>query len=113
MSGQSRMEMIYIDTDGQARKTRIGAIMESNKKTWADFRSRKPLAVPHNTARFFLDYYNRHGNLADTIPLSADGFTAITGEQPLCDSDYREIDRKFWEDAKRELRAAKAAGGAA
>jgi hypothetical protein len=43
--GQSYMEMIYIDTDGNARKTGCGAAMDSNSETLAPDFCNPPIAV--------------------------------------------------------------------
>lgn len=94
----SVMEMIYIDSDGHARKTGVGAAMESNEDTWRAFRSAKRLEVPVEDAAFLLDYYNRNGDLADTISLSSTGFAQITGERVLTEDQYREIDSSYWAD---------------
>ncbi len=96
----SRMEMIYIDREEAARHTGVGAIMDSPAETWAAFRSARRLEVPINEAVFLLDYYNRRGDLADTIALSAHGFTRITGEQPKTDEEYRAIDAAYWTSFK-------------
>lgn len=111
--GKSYMEMIYIDGQDQARKTGVGAMMETDEATWQDFRSRKGLAVPIKDARFLLDYYNRRGDLAATIPLSEEGFRAITGEPAKNEADYLETDRAYWSDLRAELASARAAQQAA
>src|SRR5687768_15589524 len=103
----SYMEMIYIDSEHQARQTGVRAAMESNEETWRAFRSAKRLEVPIDNAAFLLDYHNRRGDLADTICLSAEGFKQITGEPVLTDDEYREIDRQYWAEALADLRKRK------
>lgn len=93
----SYMEMIYIDSEDQARQTNVRAAMESNEATWKAFRSAKQLDVPAGEAKFLLDYYNRNGDLADTIGLSEASYKRITGHPVLSDAEYREIDREFWQ----------------
>lgn len=102
----SRMEMIFIDSDGHARKTGVGAIMDTPADTWRAFLTAKRFDVGAD-ADFLLDYYNRKGDLADTIGLRRRDFERITGEKARTDAEYREIDRKYWADAMAELRAQK------
>lgn len=94
----SLMEMIYIDSDRQARKTNVGAIMDTPMETWLAFLSAKRLDVGLEGGEFLLDYYNRKGDLADTIALSRRSFERITGQKALTDAEYREIDRAFWSE---------------
>lgn len=100
----SRMEMIFIDSDGQARKTGVGAVMDTPEETWRDFRSRKHLDVGFENADFILDYYNRDGDLSDSIGIKRQDFERITGEKALSESEYREIDRAYWEKSIDVLR---------
>jgi hypothetical protein len=111
----SRMEMIYIDTDGQARKAGVGAIMDTPLQTWQAFRSAKVLEVAISDADFILDYYNRNGDLSESIALSSSAYTQITGEPVLSDSEYRKIDADFWSGVRQEMQAARQLrdGGAA
>lgn len=104
MKYTSRMEMIFIDTDGQARKTGIGAIMDTPLETWLAFLSAKSLEVSAERAQFIIDYYNRAGELSDSIRIDAAGFRQITGEDPKSDAEYRQIDRDFWRDVRAQLR---------
>lgn len=99
----SRMEMIYIDSDGHARQTGIGAIFDSNADTFAAFRSAKPHDVGPERAEFLLDYYNRKGDLTDTIGITRAVFERITGEQAKSDAEYRAIDAAYWASAQAHL----------
>jgi len=96
----SYMEMIFIDSDDQALKTGVGAAMDTAAATWAAFRSYRRFAVDKDSATFLLDYYNKRGDLADTICLDDDGFVAITGERPKDEAQYRAVDDQYWRDAR-------------
>lgn len=98
---KSYMEVVYIDSEDMARKTDLGAAMDTAGATWAAFRSYRPLAVDKDRATFLLDYYNRKGDLADTICLDDRGFTAIIGEAPKADEHYVEIDEAFWRERRK------------
>ncbi len=93
---QSFMEMIYIDSEDNARHTNIGRSAESNAATWAEFNSYRHLDVGPEKARFLLDYHNSKGDLADTIRLDVSGFITITGERPKSDDVYCAIDAEYW-----------------
>lgn len=97
----SFMEMIFIDSDGDARQTDMRRALETDAGTWAAFRRYKRYSVDLKEAMFLLDYYNRSGDLADTIAIDAAGFTAITGHHPKDDSAYRQIDRDFWKEVRK------------
>lgn len=96
---ESRMEMIYVGND-TGYKTGVGAIFDTNAETYAAFRSAKRLDVGVQDAVFLLDYYNRKGDLAYTIGLSATGYEQITGEKALNEMQYRDIDGKYWDDVR-------------
>lgn len=102
----SYMQMIYIDDDGDARQTKVGAAMATNALTWAAFNSYRQLEVPSSNARFLLDYYNAKGDLGDTILLDAARYEAITGEKVKTDAEYRAIDAAYWAAAREERAAA-------
>lgn len=102
------MEMIYIDSKNQARKTRVGAEFDTDHLTFVAFQSTKRLAVPMETAQFILDYYDPNGDLVDSVPLSAAGFRFITKTEPLTEADYLRIDAEYWAEV-REVRKARAA----
>lgn len=101
----SYIEAIYIDTDGQARKTLVGCECDTPADTWATFNAARAVAVPLDRADFLLDYHNRKGDLADTIGVSREGFEEVTGERALSDAEYRAIDREFWDDVRAEMPA--------
>jgi hypothetical protein len=100
------MEMIFIDSDDQARHTNVGAAMGSNAATWAAFRSYRFFDVGKDRAQFLLDYHNAKGDLAGTIFLDAAGFIAISGEKPKTDADYRQIDADYWSEVLNPKQAA-------
>lgn len=104
--GQSYMQMIYIDSEDQARHTNVAAAMETNALTWAAFQSYRHLEVSKERAQFLLDYYNAKEELAGTILLDADGFARISGEPVKTDAEYRAIDAQYWDDARASRKAA-------
>lgn len=100
--GRSRIEIVYIASDDNARKTDMAHEGKSNAETWATFKSFRRYAADIKSARFLLDYYNAKGDLADTIPIGAEGFTAITGQRPKSEAEYGKIDDRYWDAARSE-----------
>lgn len=98
----SYMQMIYIDSDGDARQTGVGAAMETNAATRKAFNALRPLAAPFDQAAFLCDYHDRNGDLVDTIAIRRDDFTRITGEPVKSDAEYRRIDADYWREARKE-----------
>lgn len=101
----SHMTMIYIDGNGDACQTGVGAAMETNAETWAAFNRHRAAEVPKGHARFLLDYYNAKGDLVDTIRLDATAFEAITGEKVKTDAEYQQIDDDYWAPTREKLAA--------
>jgi len=100
------MELIYIDSDDDARQTDMRAANGSDAETWATFRSYRRYAVDIKTALFLLDYHKANNDLADTIPIDATGFKIITGQEPKSDAEYRKIDSDFWDAVRKDRKAA-------
>lgn len=95
------MEMGYFDDGefaGELIPTGIGAVMASDELTRDDFESRRRLAVPVDEAMFSLDLWDDADGVVDSIPLSVEGFQAITGEQ-VEPERYRAHHRKAHSDA--------------
>lgn len=104
---KSFMELIYIDSDDQACQTNLAYSADSNAATWAEFQRYRRYAVDIKVAKFLLDYHNGKGDLADTIAIDFEGFTAITGRHPKTEAEYRKIDNEFWQ----AVQTAQAIGG--
>lgn len=98
---KSYMELIFIDSKDQARKTTLALSLATNAKTWAEFQSYRRLGVDIKQAQFLLDYHNGNSDLSDTIALDADGFREITGQEPLSEAEYVEADSEYWDDVFR------------
>jgi hypothetical protein len=96
------MQMIYIDTDGDARHTNVGVAMNSNSETRHAFEALRPLSVDFAMADFLLDLHDANGDLVDTLAIRKEDFPIITGEVVKSDADYRRIDRQYWVRARRQ-----------
>jgi hypothetical protein len=97
---KSYMQMIYIDTDGDARHTGVGAAMQTDAATWAAFNALRPLSCQFDDAAFLLDYHDANGDLVDTLAIKREDFAAITGEQVMSDAYYRQKDGDYWAEAR-------------
>lgn len=106
---RSFMEFIYIDSEDLARQTGLALSLDTDAETWAKFNSFRRYAVDIKKAKFLLDYHNRKGDLADTIPVDAGGFMTITGQAMKPEKTYLKIDRDYWRDVTKERNAKRAA----
>ena len=100
-----KMEMIFVDDQGRAYKTGIGAMGKTDDETLQLFGSAKALEDRGSGEGFLLDLLNDSGEVVDTIPLSSTGFEQITGEKAKSAAEYREFDKAFWAGVKAEVRA--------
>lgn len=94
------LDTIYLTKKGDGYKTRVGCQAETDALTTALFESARPLAMDADTADFLLDLHEDDGTIVDTIALSADAFTQITGEPVLTEDEYQKIDTDFWSAAQ-------------
>lgn len=94
------MQMIYIDSDGNARHTGVGVAMDTSAKTWAAFNALRRFGVDFGHAHFLCDYHNAKGDLVDTIAIRKSDFVRITRETVKSESYYRRYDQQYWKDAK-------------
>ena len=94
------MQMIYIDSDGDARHTGVGAAMQTDAATWAAFNAVRPLSCQFEDAAFLLDYHDGSGDLVDTLAIRREDFAPITGEEAMSDAYYRQKDREYWAKAR-------------
>lgn len=106
----SYVEVIYIDREDNAcRKTGLCYEWETPLATWAAFRAAKPHQIDGDDCTFLLDYYNRKGDLADTICINDAAFREITGERVKSNQHYRDFDRDFWRKELADMRNAQKA----
>lgn len=91
------MEMIYIDSDGDARVTNVGAAMANARETRKAFKDLKARygEGDFSSAAFLCDLHTANGDIEDTIAIRREDFTAITGEPVLSDAEYRKIDNDY------------------
>lgn len=99
------LEIIYIDSDEQARHTNMGLAFDTEAAARAEFEKCRAFEVDKSAATFLLDYHDGNEDLVDTIPLDDIGFVAITGTKKLSDVQYRKIDREYWGAARKQRNA--------
>ena len=98
----SHLEIICFDGN-EAIKTGMGAAGATNAESWALWKDAQPLAKPLMHAPFALDYYNRRGDLFDTIGLDRAGVELLTGKKPRSPAHYRKADAKFWKAERAKI----------
>lgn len=97
------MEVTYIDDEGHARKTNVGAIFDSDRDTQQAFESVIP--SQDEEGRFLLDLLGSDDNIIATVRISGETYARVTGEPVLTNEEYLEIDRKYWQEARARLDA--------
>jgi hypothetical protein len=90
------VETLYIASDGNARKTNVGAEWETDEETRAAFNSLKRLDADPKKGDFIFDLHADNGDILDTVSLTSESFELITGEKALSEEDYCQIDDKHW-----------------
>ena len=81
-------------------KTGVGAIGATDSETQHLFESAKKKNCDSNFANFVFDLHDDHGDIVDTIFLTAEDYTAITGENAMSREEYEKIDSDFWASAE-------------
>ena len=87
------MQVIYIDKEELARRTGVGAALETDRETIAAFYS-----IPAGcaeTSPFIIDLVDDDGDIIDNRSVSAETFRAVTGEPILSDAEYVAYDGYF------------------
>lgn len=102
MTASSFVEIIYIDSEDNARQTNLRTACNTNAATHAAFRSFRRHAVDIKQARFLLDYHNARGDLSDTIAIDDTGFRAVTGQEPKTDAEYVKLDSDYWDEVRKD-----------
>lgn len=91
------MEMTYIDNDGNARLTGVGAEFKTDAETTGAFESvrTKGIDIKDPKARFILDLKEEDGEIIDSLALTVESFESITGEKAMSDRHYVNYDNKM------------------
>lgn len=105
---RSYIEIIYVDDEGNARKTDMAyaspAQKNPNKETRARFNEMRVLQViGDEQPRFLIDYHNAKGDLGETIGITAEDFEIVAGEKPKTNAEYIEIDENYWRRTKEQV----------
>lgn len=94
------LETEYLGTGNQGMKTLVGAEFDTDEEAVAAFESARSRGGSIKTAPFILDLREENGDIIDTIGISAETYSHITGEPVLSAEEYKEIDTKYWQAAK-------------
>ena len=92
---QAYLEILDVRT-GEACKTGLGAIFETNEQTKQSFDVAKSMEVKKGQEDFILDYYNANGDLDGTILLDSNGVKTLTGFDTGPAEYYKDYDKQYW-----------------
>ncbi len=95
------MQFVFLDSQGAARLTGVGAIFKNDAETTRAFESCRSEALDIRQARFILELHEDNGDLVDSIPVSIRSFSLISGEPFQGEAHYEEYDRNHWAAARK------------
>jgi len=89
------MQMIFIDSNNDARLTGIGAEYDSYESMLMAFEALRLKDVGVDNGDFILDLHDDNDDLLESIAISAESYTDITGMPVLSEAEYIAIDEKL------------------
>jgi hypothetical protein len=92
---RSYFEILDIRT-GNDYKTGLSATFDSEIKALQSFNFLKSFEVEKNQAKFMIDFYDKNGDLNDTILIDLKGFRSITDRDIKSTQHYKHCDKKYW-----------------
>lgn len=105
------LEVTFIDSDNQARKTPHGAMGKDDEETKALFEANRPFEADSETCDFLLDLKESDQSIiVDTICLNSDRVAFLIGEPVKSETEYRQFDSGYWADAQAIFDGMKQAG---
>lgn len=99
------MEAIYLGSSGDGYKAGVSAEFATDTDTTEAFESARCHDIDINEAEFIIDLHEDNGDIVDTIGVSAESYTQITGEPALTEAEYKDIDRGYWNAARANYKA--------
>ena len=99
------IQVLYIDSEHEARATNIRLAHWNDAATQRSFEAARKWAVPVQQAKYVFDLHNRAGELVDSVSVDDEGFRAITGKEPLSETEYLRIDFAHRKHMRQQLRA--------
>ena len=104
------MEMMFIDSRNNARLTGVGAEFKSDADTTKEFEQLRCHDIGIDAGAFILDLCEESGEIVDSIAVSAESFSEITGENVLSEVEYIAYDERYWRDEKAAMQLAESVG---
>jgi len=89
------LEITYLGEGNNNKKFNCFYIAEDDVDTLAYFENLRKISMDTNTAPFFVDLRD-NGDIEDTLGISNEVFTRITGQEVQEPVFYEKADRDFW-----------------
>lgn len=105
MSDSGYVEIIYIDSNEDARKTGMGAVGATWEETRRCFNVACSQQCDIESAEFLCDLHDTDGDIIETVGLTRSAVEWITGETAKSDDEYVAYDKNFWSTVQRERAA--------
>lgn len=92
------LEITYLGNGDTEKRTDKGAGFNTMIEARESFDGAKAYEESTKTAAFFLNMRNHDGDIIETIGITGDGFTALTGEQPKSEAYYINLNKNYWKN---------------
>ena len=90
------MRAIYLGTGNDGLQTGVGAEFETPEETMAAFDSIKQRSIPISDAPFLIDLWDEEQGIIESIGVSEELYTEVTGQPVHSRAVYSQIDSDYW-----------------
>ncbi len=94
------MKAIYLGAGDDGYQTGVGAEFDTPEETKAAFDALKPRSIDVSKAPFLIDLWDEEKGILDSIGVSEELYTEVTGQQVYSAEVYKQIDRDYWSQAE-------------
>lgn len=94
------LEIKYLGNGGNEKKFNCFYMGNDDVDTLSYFENLRKISMDTKIAPFFVDIKD-NGDISDTIGISNEVFTKITGQEVKEPEYYEKADRSFWEDIEK------------
>lgn len=95
------MTAIFLGSGNDGFQTGIGCECDTTKETLSYFESLRKQSEDISTAAFIIDLKNQDGEILDSIGVSADTYSTVSGQPAFSEAVYRQIDADIWAEARK------------
>jgi len=93
------MTAIYLGKGNDGYQTDIAAAFETPAATKEAFESLRKVEVSTDKAPFLIDLKTDDGDIIDSIGVSEETYSSVTGQPVYSKTVYKQIDKDYWHNA--------------